>query len=72
MHHGTPAGAMAFNLDGTPVIRKSTLENYMQSKVGGCWLADEFSKRLGSQNILSVVGDIGISYSFEILTRVRV
>lgn len=55
MQLGTPAGAMEFTTEGTPVVRESPQENYMQSKVGGCWLADEFAKRLGPRNILSMV-----------------
>lgn len=29
--------------------------NYLQSKAGSAWLADEFAKRLGSKGVLSIV-----------------
>jgi len=63
MQAGSPPGAMAFAADGTPLVRDTGRANYMQSKVGGCWLADEFAKRLSSKSILSVVGEfcLGIS-----------
>jgi NAD(P)-dependent dehydrogenase (short-subunit alcohol dehydrogenase family) len=51
---GTPPGAMSFDKNGTPVLLNG-MANYMQSKAGAVWLSDEFSKRLGSKGILSVV-----------------
>jgi hypothetical protein len=48
---------MSFDGQGIPKILPKPMENYMQSKVGGTWLAAEFAKRLGSQGILSVVCD---------------
>jgi NAD(P)-dependent dehydrogenase (short-subunit alcohol dehydrogenase family) len=54
---GSPAGGMSFDGQGIPKILPKPMENYMQSKVGGTWLAAEFAKRLGSQGILSVVCD---------------
>jgi NAD(P)-dependent dehydrogenase (short-subunit alcohol dehydrogenase family) len=55
MQLGTPPGAMAFDTNGAPKILPKAMDNYMQSKVGVCWLADEFSQRLGGKGILSVV-----------------
>jgi retinol dehydrogenase-12 len=55
MHHSTPVGGMSFDSYGNPKIMPKDWDNYMQSKVGGTWLADEFAKRLDSRNILSVV-----------------
>jgi len=55
MQEGTPAGGMSFDSKGRPQILPKPMANYMQSKVGGCWLAAEFAKRLGSKGILSVV-----------------
>lgn len=53
---GTLPGAMKFDEDGTPVIlEKPFMGNYLQSKAGSAWLADEFSKRLGSKGVLSIV-----------------
>jgi len=45
---------MAFDAQGVPVVQAKAMENYMQSKAGGTWLAAEFAKRLGDQGILSV------------------
>lgn len=55
MNHRVPAGGISFDSHGTPKIMPEGWDNYMQSKVGGTWLADGFAKRLGSKNILSVV-----------------
>jgi retinol dehydrogenase-12 len=52
---GTPTGGMSFDSQGTPKVLPKALDNYMQSKAGGAWLAAEFAKRLGSKGILSVV-----------------
>jgi retinol dehydrogenase-12 len=53
---GTLPGAMKFEKDGTPVIlEKPFMGNYLQSKAGAAWLADEFSNRLGSKGVLSIV-----------------
>ncbi|TAQ91333.1 hypothetical protein B7494_g300 [Chlorociboria aeruginascens] len=49
-----PPGAMQFQDDGTPVILTKFMENYMQSKVGGAWLAAYFAKRLGQHGIMSM------------------
>jgi len=54
MQLGTPKGGMAFDGTGSPTILKKAMDNYMQSKVGGAWLAAEFAKRLGIHRILSV------------------
>lgn len=53
---GTPVGGMQFESDGTPVILKKFMENYMQSKVGAAWLGADFAERLGKHGIMSVVG----------------
>jgi hypothetical protein len=50
-----PKGGMSFAADGTPNVVTRAMDNYLQSKVGESWLASEFSKRLGSKGILSVV-----------------
>jgi retinol dehydrogenase-12 len=50
-----PAEGMSFEKDGTPKVLTG-MDNYMQSKVGGCWLAAEFAKQVGDKGILSVVG----------------
>jgi len=55
MQLGTPAGGMLFDGHGSPKVLPKARENYMQSKVGGTWLAAEFAKRLESRDILSVV-----------------
>ena len=55
MQHRTPAGGMWFDGDGNPQILPKDWDNYMQSKVGGTWLAAAFAKRLESKDILSVV-----------------
>lgn len=52
---GTPAGGMSFDSQGTPKVLPKAMDNYMQSKAGGAWLAAEFAKRLRSKGILSVV-----------------
>ncbi|OBT44891.1 hypothetical protein VE00_04759 [Pseudogymnoascus sp. WSF 3629] len=52
---GTLPGAMKFEKDGTPVIlEKPFMGNYLQSKAGAAWLADEFSNRLGSKGVMSI------------------
>lgn len=61
MQFFTPAVAMSFDGDGTPKVlpggrvQTKVGDNYMQTKVGGTWLAAEFANRLGSKGILSVV-----------------
>jgi retinol dehydrogenase 12 len=55
MNHRVPAGGISFDSHGSPKIMPEDWDNYMQSKVGGTWLADGFAKRLGSKDILSVV-----------------
>lgn len=55
MQLGTPAGGMSFDSQGTPKVLPKAMDNYMQSKAGGTWLAAEFAKRLGDKGILSVV-----------------
>lgn len=58
MQLGTPTGGMSFDDQGTPKVLPKAMDNYMQSKAGGTWLAVEFAKRLGKQGILSVVSAI--------------
>jgi retinol dehydrogenase-12 len=53
-----PKEGMTFQSDGTPVILSGFMDNYMQSKIGDAWLADNFAKRLGEHGILSVVSRI--------------
>lgn len=55
MQLGTPAGGMSFDFRGNPMVLPKNRDNYMQSKVGGTWLAAEFANRLESKDILSVV-----------------
>jgi retinol dehydrogenase 12 len=56
MQLGTPAGGMSFDGSGNPnILPRKNRENYMQTKVGGTWLAAEFANRLKSKDILSVV-----------------
>jgi retinol dehydrogenase-12 len=55
MQLGAPAGGMSFDGHGNPKILPKDRDNYMQSKVGGTWLAAEFAKRLESKDVLSVV-----------------
>jgi retinol dehydrogenase 12 len=55
MQLGIPAGGMSFDGHGSPNILPKARDNYMQSKVGGTWLAAEFAKRLECKDILSVV-----------------
>jgi retinol dehydrogenase-12 len=50
---------MNFYKDGKPQILTKFMDNYMQSKVGCAWLADEFAKRLGDKGVLSVVSGLG-------------
>ena len=52
---GVPQGGVHFDDDGTPQILSGYMQNYMQSKCGGAWLADRFARRLGEKGILSVV-----------------
>ncbi|KFX89677.1 hypothetical protein V495_04427 [Pseudogymnoascus sp. VKM F-4514 (FW-929)] len=52
---GTLPGAMKFDKNGTPaILEKPFMGNYLQSKAGAAWLADEFAKRLGSKGVLSI------------------
>jgi retinol dehydrogenase-12 len=46
---------MSFDSRGTPNVLPKAMENYMQSKIGGAWLAGEFADRLGGKGILSIV-----------------
>jgi retinol dehydrogenase-12 len=69
---GTPAGAMNFDKDGKPQILTKFMDNYMQSKVGCAWLADEFAKCLGDKGILSVVSGFGPQYLIGSLLGYRV
>ena len=55
MQLGPPDGGMSFDGHGNPKTLPKARDNYMQSKVGGTWLAAEFAKRLESKDILSVV-----------------
>ena len=53
---GITAGGMSFDSSWNPnVLPRKNRENYMQTKVGGTWLAAEFANRLKSKDILSVV-----------------
>lgn len=61
MQIGTPPGGMTFEADGSPKILPKPMDNYMQSKVGGCWLAAEFSERLGNAGVLCVVSNLKLS-----------
>lgn len=55
LQFGAPAGGVSFDEMGVPKVLSNAMENYMQSKVGGAWLASEFAARLGEDGILSVV-----------------
>lgn len=48
---GAPTGGIQFDEQGTPKVLKA-FPNYMESKVGGAWLAYEYSNRLGKDGIL--------------------
>jgi retinol dehydrogenase-12 len=54
---GIPPNGMNFQPDGTPEIitQKNFMANYMQSKVGGAWLAAHLAEKLGKHGIMSVV-----------------
>ncbi|EXJ70452.1 uncharacterized protein A1O5_06521 [Cladophialophora psammophila CBS 110553] len=54
MQYGNPAGKMSFDDHGDPKIPPKQWDTYMQSKVGGTWLAAGFAQQLGSKGILSV------------------
>jgi retinol dehydrogenase-12 len=54
LRESTPPGCISFEEDGTPKVLKF-MENYMQSKAGGQFLAKRFANRLGDKGILSVV-----------------
>jgi hypothetical protein len=54
MQLGSPARGIKFDNNGTPLVLKG-MDNYMQSKVGGCWLAAKFAERLHKDRIMSVV-----------------
>lgn len=51
----SPPQGMRYEKDGTPLILKGVMENYMQSKVGAVWLSMDLANRLGKHGILSVV-----------------
>jgi len=51
---GAPPGGMLFDANGTPKVLDKAMDNYMQSKVGGAWLANEFAERLGESGVMSV------------------
>lgn len=56
MQLGTTRGGMSFDSNGTPtILPRKDRENYMQTKVGGTWLAAKFANRLKSKDILSLV-----------------
>lgn len=55
MHLGNHAASIAFDEHGAPKVPNKDWDTYMQSKVGGTWLAAEFAQRLGDKGILSVV-----------------
>lgn len=52
---GPPVGGMLFDDKGAPQVLPKSMENYMQSKVGQAWLANEFASRLDKYKIMSVV-----------------
>jgi retinol dehydrogenase 12 len=54
MQLGAPEGGMQFDAQGTPKVLKA-MTNYMNSKVGECWLASGFAQRLDKDKILSLV-----------------
>jgi NAD(P)-dependent dehydrogenase (short-subunit alcohol dehydrogenase family) len=66
LQSGVAAGAMDFDNLGSPRILEKPMQNYMQSKVGGTWLAVEFGRRLGAgsareKGVLCVVSELRIS-----------
>lgn len=53
---GLPKGVIAWDEERTePRVLKSQMENYMMSKVGNVFLAQDTARRLGSKGVLSVV-----------------
>jgi retinol dehydrogenase 12 len=63
MQLGSPAGGIQFDKNGAPLVLKG-MDNYMQSKVGGCWLASKFAERFDKDRIMSVVSP-GSKAAFE-------
>jgi retinol dehydrogenase 12 len=56
MQLGTIPGGMSFDGNGNPIVLpRKDREKYMQTKVGGTWLAAELANRLRTKDILSVV-----------------
>jgi retinol dehydrogenase-12 len=55
MQLGSPAGGMSFDEKGAPKVLDDSMANYMQSKVGGSYLADYFANGLDKDGILSLV-----------------
>lgn len=52
---GTPKGGVVFGTDGKPKLLGVTFDNYMQSKAGNIYLANEWAARLGDKGVISVV-----------------
>ena len=52
----TPNGGIIWDKDSdAPMLSKDQMENYMMSKVGNVFLADDVAKRLADKGIISVV-----------------
>ena len=68
MQYGSPAGKMSFDDHGDPKIPSKEWDTYMQSKVGGTWLAAGFAQRLGSKGILSVVS---LRHGFKMIVLIE-
>lgn len=62
---GLPKGVIAWDEERRePRVVKSQMENYMMSKVGNVFLAQDTARRLGSKGVLSVVSlPLGINPS---------
>ncbi|OAQ82667.1 short-chain dehydrogenase [Purpureocillium lilacinum] len=57
---GLPKGVIAWDEERTePRVLKSQMENYMMSKVGNVFLAQDTARRLGSKGVLSVAVNPG-------------
>lgn len=50
-----PGGIQFSEKSGSPKVLRNTMQNYMQSKVGNVFLASEAAKRLGGDDIISIV-----------------
>ncbi|KAB5533479.1 hypothetical protein GE09DRAFT_1176965 [Coniochaeta sp. 2T2.1] len=57
---GTPKGGVIFDESGKPKLSGASLDNYVQSKSGNIYLANEWASRLGDKGVVSVVVNPGM------------